>query len=228
MSASNVCTTSIIVPVRDEPQIGDFLTRLHGVMSSISETYEIIIVMGDKEKLFSEIPSLPNQRIIKTYGDSLERSILNGFSHAKGHRILVCDADDCHPIEKIPKFLESLNIAEMVVASRYILDGKSDLGSFRNFISLYFTKWAHFFGSKLSDPSAGFFAIRKTVLDKVQFKPFTWKTAMEIELKARPLIFEIPITAKKREEGKSKISVKLGIRIAWDVMSNALNSKKTD
>lgn len=208
---------SVILPVKNEPNLPDFLPRLHRVVSALNVPYEIIVAMGDRETLHPEIPDHPNQKVIKTYGDTLERSILGGFSHAKGDKLLVIDADDCHPIEEIPKIFYGLDEYEMVTASRYIPGGKSDLGAFRNFISWIFGKWAKLFGSKLTDPMVGFFGIRREVLDRVQFKPFTWKIPLEIELKARPTFTSFPVTAKGRTIGKTKTSAKVGLKIAWDL-----------
>ncbi len=208
---------SVILPVKNEPNLPDFLSRLHGVVSDLNVPYEIIVAMGDREKEWTEPLQHPNQRVIKTYGDTLERSIIGGFSHAKGRKIMVCDADDCHPIEKIPEIFYGLDDYEMVVGSRYIAGGKSDLGAFRNFISWMFGKWAKFWGSKLSDPMVGFFGIRREVLDRVQFKPFTWKIPLEIELKARPTFMSFPVTAKGRTIGKTKTTVKIGLKIAWEL-----------
>lgn len=211
-----LCTA--VVPIRNEPNISQFLLELHKILAADLGTYEILVVIGDRETLHPDIPSLPHQKIIKTYGDSLERSILNGFSSTKSDKIVVCDADGCHPIERIPKMFYLLDKYEMVIGSRYIEGGRSDLGPFRNFVSSCFKTWAHLFGSKLSDPMAGFFAVRKEVIDKVKFKPFTWKTCLEIEMKARPEFTEIPIVAKQRtDSGVSKTSVKIGLKLMWDI-----------
>jgi len=210
---------SVIVPVYNEPNLPDFLSRLHGVLEKLDTSYEIIIAMGDKEDKWIDPPTHPNQRVIKTFGDSLERSIIGGFSHAKGEKIMVCDADDCHPIEKIPLIFNGLDEYEMVVGSRYIPGGKSDLGTFRNLISWIFGKWAKLWGSKLTDPMVGFFGIRRTVLDRMRFKPFTWKIPLEIELKAKPTFTSFPVTAMGRTIGKTKTSVKVGLKIAWDIFS---------
>jgi len=210
---------SVILPVKNEPNLPDFLSRLHGVLRDLGVPYEIIIAMGDREKEWVEPPPHPNQRVIRTYGDTLERSILGGFSHAKGDKIMVCDADDCHPIEKIPEIFYGLDEYEMVVGSRYIAGGRSDLGTFRNFISLMFGMWAKLFGSKLTDPMVGFFGIRRELLDRVQFKPFTWKIPLEIELKSRPTFTSFPSTVMGRTIGESKTSVKIGLKIAWDIFT---------
>ena len=192
--------------------------RLHEVVGSLPGRYEIIVAMGDRETLFAPIPPLPNQRVIITYGDSLERSILAGFSNARGDKIMVCDADDCHPIEQIPKIFYGLEDYEMVAASRYIPGGKSDLGPFRNFISWSFSTVAKLCGSKLTDPMVGFFGIRKEVLNRVRFKPFVWKIPLEIELKAKPTITEFPTVATARSIGKTKTTIKIGLKIMWDMV----------
>lgn len=209
---------SIIVPVKNEPNLGDFLLRLFDVMHSKIADYEVIIAMGDQEKLFPDIPSLPNQRVIKTYGDTLERSILAGFSFARGSRVVVCDADGYHPVDKIPEMIRLLDTYEMVAGSRYIPGGELNMSWFRSLVSRCFVKFAHLFGSRLSDPMTGFFAVRKDVIDRVVFKPFTWKTCLEIEMKAKPKLIEIPIIPKPRTSGVSKTSLRTGLKLVRDMI----------
>jgi len=211
---------SIIVPVRDEPELGKFLLKLFNIMHPRMGDYEVIIAMGDREKEFPDILNLPNQCVIKTYGDSLERSILSGFSHAKGGKLAVCDADGYHPIEQLPQMFKLLDKYEMVVGSRYISGGQANHGVFRDIISWCFVQWAHLFGSVLTDPMTGFFAVRKDVIDKVKYKPFTWKTCLEIEMKAHPNVIEIPMIAGRREVGVSKSSIKVGLKLMWDILTS--------
>lgn len=212
---------SIIIPVRDEPKLGDFLLKIFNIMHPMGGDYEVIIAVGDREKEFPDIPALPNQRIIKTYGDSLERSILSGFSHAMGYKILCMDADGYHPVDRIPEMIKLLDEYEMVVGSRYVPGGQANHGILRDFISWCFVKWAHLFGSTLTDPMTGFFAVRKSVIDKVTFKPFTWKTCLEIEMKAHPSLVEIPMIAGHREAGVSKSSIKTGLKLIWDILMSS-------
>jgi len=209
---------SIIVPAKNEPDLGNFLLRLFNTIRSEIADYEVIIGMGDREELFPDIPSLPNQRVIKTYGDSLERSILTGFSFARGSRIVVCDADDYHPVNKIPEMVRLLDTYEMVVGSRYVPGGELNMSWFRSLVSRCFVFYAHLLGSRLSDPMTGFFAVRKDVIDRVVFKPFTWKVCLEIDMKARPKLAEIPIIPGPRVAGKSKTSLKTGLKLVRDMV----------
>lgn len=206
------------MPVLNEPGLPDFLGRLHEVMTEIPERYEILIAMGDREKLYPTIPPFPNQRIIKTYGDTLERSILAGFSHAKGTKILVCDVDNYHPFYKIPEMIKLLDMYEMVAGSRYLPEGELNMSLFRRFVSRFFVMYAHLFGSNLSDPMTGFFAVRKDIVNKIMFRPFTWKTCLEIELKAKPHLVEIPIVPKPRTSGVSKTKLKTGFKLMRDII----------
>lgn len=210
-------TVSIILPAKNEPELNSFLIRLHEICESIPEPYEIIIAMGDKETLNKPIDWMPHQKTIKTYGDSLERSILAGFSHAKGEKLILTDSDGCHQIEKIPEIASKLDEYEMVAASRYLPGADSNLSSLRSFVSWCLNQWAHLLGSRLSDPMVGFMGVRKSVVDKVRFKPFTWKIPLEIELKANPKLYQFGAKIRKREAGKSSASAKIGLRIAWDI-----------
>ena len=65
---------------------------------------------------------------------------------------------------------------------------------------------------------SGFFAINKTVLDSIKFTPLTWKTCLEVELKAKPNVTEIPINFKKREAGVSKTTAIVGLKLLYGMI----------
>lgn len=174
--------------------------------------------MGDREKLYPSVPRLPNQRVITSYGDSLERAILCGFSSSRGDRILVLDADGSHPVHQIPEMFCALEEHDMVVGSRYLPDSDFHYPLFRRFVAWCFRTYARLFGSKLSDPMSGFFAIRREILKGIRFKPFTWKTALEISMKMRSSITEIPVRITERGVGQSKANWRLGLKIMWDIL----------
>jgi len=208
---------SVILPVRDEPDLGHFLFRLHEVLGSIPEDYEILIITSDKEKLYTPISPLPHQKVFKSYADSLERAILLGFSVAQGDKIIVMDADGSHPPETIPEILKGLKKHDLVVASRFLPESKFDYPLHRRLISKFFIKYAQFFGSKLTDPMSGFFGVKKQLVEKIRFRPFTWKTALEIELKSETNPLEVPFHFMKRTSGVSKAKFMTGLKLLWDI-----------
>ncbi len=186
-------------------------------MTEVPERYEILIAMGDRETLYPDIPFLPNQRILKSYGDSLERAILTGFSHAKGSKIVVMDGDGSHPPELIPQIIKGLDDYQMVVPTRN--PDKKNANPIRSVITTLFTILARLKGSNLSDPMSGYFAIKKELIEKVKFRPIRWKTCLEIELATQPQILEIPYTFGGRVVGKSKANFKTGIKLIYDLIT---------
>jgi len=208
---------SVVVPVRDEPEIATFLLRLHEVLGDLREPYEVVVVTSDKEQQHTPIPALPHQKVFKSYGDSLERAILLGFSVAEGEKIVVMDSDGSHPPETIPKLVEVLSEHELVVASRFLPESRFNYSLFRRVVSWVFVKYAQLLGSRLSDPMSGFFAVRKSLVEKLRFKPVKWKVALEIELKSRVNTSEVAFTFRKRSAGYSKAKIFTGLKILWDV-----------
>jgi dolichol-phosphate mannosyltransferase len=208
---------SILIPVKNEPDLNPLLFRIHEVVECIPDQYEVLIIQGDKERGFYPYVHLPHQRTVWTYADSLERSILNGFSSSKGDRIIVLDADGSHPLEKIPELYRALDKYDMAVGSRFIEGAEFKSSALRQLVTSGCKYLAWFAGSALSDPMSGFFAIRREILDNIRFKPLTWKVCLEIELKAQPSIVEVPIHFVERSVGISKTTLGVGMKILLEL-----------
>lgn len=208
---------SVVVPVLNEPDLTQFLLELHRVMRSTRMTYEVVVITGDRETLHAQIPEYRNQRIFTSYGDALERAILLGFSVTTGDVIVVCDADGSHPLDVIPSLIDGLNGHDLAIGSRFVEGGSSHDAWFRKLVTRCFAQYAHFFGSRLSDPMSGFFAVKRKLVERTLFKPFKWKVALELELKSHSNATEVPFDFKKRQRGVSKASIKTGLKILRDI-----------
>jgi len=209
---------SVIISVLNEPGIGVFLEKLGDELSIISEDSEIILVMGGGETLHPALPQLRNLKVAMSYDNSLERAILIGFTCASGEKIIVMDGDGSHDPGDVPRMVEELGGHEMVVGSRFLEGSVFQQSRARRLISRFFIFLARLNGSRLNDPMSGFFGFRRELLKRVRFKPFKWKICLEIELKARPNISEIPIKFSKRSSGSSKSTLMIGIKILFDLI----------
>ena len=207
---------SVILPALKEPYLPILLAQLYAILDPYD--YEILVIRSDKEKNFIKPTQDPHVRIYKSYGDSLERSILLGFSVAEGDKLIVMDADGSHPPKLIPQIIEKLNKYDLVIASRFIKEGEYKAPLSRQIITWFFTKLAHYLGYELSDPMSGFFGVRKSLINKICFKPFKWKIALEIFYRGEPKTAEIPFTFEYRKKGKSKTNLKVGLKILWDMV----------
>lgn len=210
---------SIIIPVKNEPYLINLLDDLKQILQPYN--HEIIIttnIMG----ILSPQQQPSNITIVKSYADSLERAILLGFSVAHGNKIIVMDADGSHSPKLLPEMIRELDNYEMVMASRFTTDGHYITSIFRYFVSFLFNQYARLLGSTLTDPMSGYFGIQSQILPGIKFRPYKWKIGLEINNKARPNTKEIPLTFINRKNGKSKTNWKIGLKLLWDILVDAL------
>lgn len=215
---------SVILPVKNEPYLTELIENLRFYLSKSYPNYEIIIVTGDK-RIGTSIPYVPlnaNVKFFKSYGDSLERAILLGFSVSKGEKIIVMDADGSHPPGLVPELIDALDSNEMVVASRFGEKGHYQTSISRYFATAVFNQYAKLLGCSLSDPMSGFFGIQTQLLTKLRFKPIKWKIALEISNRLRPKTAEVSFTFQKRKVGRSKLNWRIGVKLMWDILEMAL------
>ncbi len=118
-----------------------------------------------------------------------------GFKYAIENNYFACitmDADGQHPIELIPKFIEKINYADIVIGSR------------RNFMNLKNTPMGRYLSNRLNstfisivcsklilDALSGYRAIRCEVFEKLTLKSNRFELEAEIIIKACIYKFKI-------------------------------------
>ena len=148
----------------------------------------------------------------------LSKAVMEGFNLSNGDICIVMDADMSHPVGKIPEMITPIlqRKCDATVGSRYINGGGCEnwpVG--RKIIS----RLAGFLASgvtTLSDPTSGFMAIRKNIMNGIELDPRGWKIVLEVTTKVNPRIMEVPIIFKDRKEGESK----LGVRAQMDYIGH--------
>jgi dolichol-phosphate mannosyltransferase len=133
----------------------------------------------------------------------------------RGYAVLVeMDADGSHAPEDLPRMLDALSDADLVIGSRYVPGGKvvnwpkrreilSRGGNFYSKIAL---------GAKVNDITAGYRAYRREVLEKLKLATVASQGyCFQIDLAWRTIeagftVVEVPITFTERAIGESKMS----------------------
>jgi dolichol-phosphate mannosyltransferase len=143
-----------------------------------------------------------------------------GFGWAREHgyeAVVEMDADGSHAPEQLPRLLDALREADLVIGSRYVPGGtvvnwpKSRLVISRGG-SLY-TRLC--LGVPYRDTTAGYRAYRMPVLDKIEIDSVTSQGyCFQIDMLWRThkcgfRVVEVPITFADRERGTSKMSSKI-------------------
>jgi dolichol-phosphate mannosyltransferase len=212
---------SIIVPTYKEVEsLPHLLARIETLRSQGDLALEVLIMDDQSNDGSVEyIQSCGHDwvRIIVREGPrGLSPAVLDGLLLAKNPVLVVMDADLSHPPEKIPDMVLALASGQQfVIGSRYVPGGSTDdeWGFFRWLNSRVATLLAYPL-TKAHDPMAGFFALRRSELEKARyFNPIGYKIGLELIVKCGlENVGEVPINFIDRRFGQSKLSFKEQLR----------------
>lgn len=207
---------SIILPTYNEAEnVIRIIPRLAHVLTCEKIPYEIIVVDDNSPDGTAGIASelareYPVRVHVRKNERGLSKSVIKGFELAEGDICVVMDADLSHPVESIPAMINPILElkCEATVGSRYLIRGGfGDLPFVRKLTS----KGAGFLAkgiTDITDRTSGFMAIRKSALEGIELDPMGWKIVLEVIVKAKPCVLEVPIVFIERKEGKSKLGLK--------------------
>lgn len=209
--------TSVILPTFNEAaNIPLIIPRICAVLASENIQGEIIVVDdaspdGTGKIAQSLSDRYPVRVLMRTKDRGLAASVLDGISVSGARTCVVMDADGSHPVDTIPDMIRPVlnGSADIVVGSRYSGGGKI-IGwpLHRRLLSRAAGLLARGL-TNMSDPTTGFMAVRRDLVDGLQLNPTGWKIVLEIVVRLGfKRMIEIPITFEDRRYGQSKMSLK--------------------
>lgn len=237
---------SIVIPILNERNnIKPLITAIHKALPADLHPYEIIFVDdgstdGSRELLDEYIQEDSSiRKLFRTGHKSLSQSVLDGFSISKGELLMVMDGDQQHDPKYIPHLYDSCLESDGVsLASRYVDEGKGfDRNSPRDMVSRFSTMLVQLLlNVQVSDPMTGFFAVKRSVMDKIAHKlsGVGYKILLEIIFYARGSgvnarqIGEVPFVFAMRSHGESKASVKVFYQFLCQVLALLLRIKSVE
>ena len=208
---------TVIIPTYNERYaIRDAIITIDNIFKKCGVDSEILVVDDNSPDftkdavrsmqgngLHSELNILVRE---SDYG--LSKSINDGFKLAKGDYIFVTDADLQHEVEMMGEVLNKFDSNDVLVGSRYCKGGKiEDWSGIRKLISFGATQLAKCLFPSLTDPVSGFFGVKKSVVEGINFnKSRGYKILMDVlEYGNYKTMCEFPYTFKSRVQGSSKL-----------------------
>ena len=208
-------SVSIVVPTfREAANLPALARRVHAALSDRGIEWELVLADDDSDDASDAVVAELAQHLpvrMETRRETprdLSRSVLLGIRRARFDRVVVMDADLSHPPERIIDLLRALDGGcDMALGSRYAPGGGVDRA---------WSPW-RFLNSRVatllarplvgcSDPMSGFFAIdRRTLPDPRTLQPIGYKIALELMVRGRLRVKEVPIGFRDRVRGKSKM-----------------------
>jgi dolichol-phosphate mannosyltransferase len=219
-SAGETRSVLVVIPTYNErDNLGPIVRRLH---AASPEAHVLVVDDGSPDgtgTLADELADTDERVHVlhRTEKAGLGAAYIAGFRWAmeRDYTVLVeMDADGSHAPEDLPRLLDALDDADLVIGSRYVPGGRVvNWPKSREVLSRggnIYSKLA--LGVRINDITAGFRAYRRRVLEKLELDgvashgycfqvDLTWRT-----VRAGFTIVEVPITFTEREIGTSKMS----------------------
>jgi dolichol-phosphate mannosyltransferase len=214
---------SIIVPTRNEAE--NVAAVVSAIVATPTPFCEILFVDDSSTDGTGDIIRglARNHAVRLIEQDPAERglaaAIMAGAREAKGHLLLVMDADLSHPPDRIPDLLTPLQTgtADMVIGSRYLKGGSTpNWPLWRRILSRTASALAYPL-TNVHDSMAGFFSISRSRLLEIAPPTVGFKIAFETIVRggSKLRVLEIPIVFRDRASGKSKMSFGVAIRFLY-------------
>ncbi|MCP3804680.1 polyprenol monophosphomannose synthase [Allokutzneria sp. A3M-2-11 16] len=209
----------VVIPTYNEREnIGPIIERLH---KALPETHALVVDDGSPDgtgELVDKIAAEDERVHVmhRTEKAGLGAAYIAGFGWGleRDYGVIVeMDADGSHAPEDLPRLLEALADADLVIGSRYVPGGKVVNWPKRRWV---LSKVANTYakvalGARINDITAGFRAYRREALEKItQTDVESLGYCFQIDLAWRTVlagfrVSEVPITFVEREIGVSKM-----------------------
>ncbi|AOV17736.1 hypothetical protein BJI67_12350 [Acidihalobacter aeolianus] len=208
---------SVIVPTYNErDNAAALLQRTLDAFGQIPEPAELLIVDDDSpDGTAAAMEAEATARragdrvrvITRTTDKGLAKAVSAGFAAASGDVVAVMDADLSHPPELLPELLAAVRKgADVAIASRYVSGGGTEGWPLKRRIISRGACWMARPLTPIRDSTSGFFALRKEVLEGMEFVPRGYKIGLELFARLpQARVTEVPFVFRDRTHGVSKL-----------------------
>ena len=152
----------------------------------------------------------------------LAGAVLRGAAHTNAEFLLVMDADLSHPPEKVVELLRPVVSGEkdMMIGSRYAEGGTTQDWPFRRRLSSRIATLPALCFCSVSDPLAGFFALRRDLLLGLPGSVPGFKIGLAVlaHYGCDLRVGELPIEFRDRDFGESKMGKAVIAAYLWQLV----------
>lgn len=208
---------AIVIPALNErSNLELLLPVIREMVDKLGVRAEIVVVDGGSHDGTREEAEQRGARVVQQVERGYGGALLAGFAAATAPYIVTMDADLSHR----PVFLEDLwqrrEDAELVIASRYIPGGASEVGWFRGLLSRILNRvYRRILSLPFHDLSSGFRMYSRLILDGLTLRARDFDALEEILIRVHAggwRILEIPFQYRVRGAGASHVRF---ARFAW-------------
>ncbi len=202
---------SVVIPARNEAEtMAELLRRIRTVLEPRVRAIEILVVVSSREDPTSAVAEAGGARVLVQGSPGYGGALREGLRAAAGDYVVTMDADLSHPPETIADLLAHRDVAEVVVASRFVAGGSAQMPWRRALLSRVLnTVFRRALSVPVRDLSSGFRLYQRKVLLELELQSEKFDVLEEILVQIYTLgwvVVEIPFDYRFRVAGKSHAS----------------------
>ena len=207
--------TTVILPTYEEARnLPVVVPQICAILGAAGLDHEVLVVDDDSPDGTADVArSLaedhPVRVIVRKGVRGLASAVIEGFHAADSEVCVVMDADGSHPSEALPALIRAVaeEGADVAVGSRHVPGGGAEGWPVHRKLVSRVAGLLAMMLSPMTDPTTGFMAVRRALLDGVELDPVGFKVVLEVVVRATPVrLVEVPITFTDRQRGHSKMS----------------------
>ena len=206
--ATSTPDLSVVIPAMDEKENLDLLLpALKEVIAGLGINAEIIVADGGSGDGTQQAAASRGARVVRQVERGYGGALLAGFEASRAPYVITMDADLSHRPVVLEDLWKNRHEGEVVIASRYVPAGESDVGGFRRLLSrILNTTYARVLSLPVKDLSSGFRLYRRNVLRGVPVQSRDFDVLEEILIRIHSegwRVHEVPFRYMSRGAGKS-------------------------
>ena len=208
--------TVIIPALNEEENLGILLPLLSEVITDLGLAVDIIVVDGGSHDETKAVAAGLGARVVAQREGGYGGALLAGFAAATAPYVITMDADLSHQPVFLKDFWQQRSDAELLIASRYVVGGKAEMGRVRRVMSLALNRiYSRVLDLPLRDRSSGFRMYDRRVLTGLDLQARDFDALEEILVRiyaAGGRVREVPFHYQVRNSGKSHAKL---VRFGW-------------
>ncbi|MBI1790447.1 MAG: glycosyltransferase [Acidobacteria bacterium] len=200
---------TVVVPAWNEREnLERLLPALGRILRESGVQSEVVVVDGGSIDGSRQVVEAAGARFLAQQERGYGGALRAGFAAAQGEYVVTMDADCSHDPAFIPQLWRQRDLADVLVASRYVAGGGADMSLFRRTLSGILNGWFRWmFAVPVRDLSSGFRLYRREQVRGLTLRAADFDVLEEIlvQLHIRGFrILELPYRYQRRQVGKSK------------------------
>jgi len=203
---------TVLIPTYNEGKnIRNLIKKIKVVLGDIKERYEVIVADAGSSDATQKIATELGAKVIVQRKPGYGVALKEGFQQSKGDYIITLDADFSHDPLFIKEMWLKKDSADLIIASRYVVGGKSDASIDRKILSIILNKIFSFTLSlPVKDLSSGFRMYKKEIIRGLNCKADGYNFLIELLIRIWSRgykIEEVPMHYLARKKGRSHVKL---------------------